>query len=159
MFSRSSSDQINTNSVSIEQTEIQLNSLSNSSSNPMTQSISPFPPAAVNDINPDRLSSVESGTAVNSGKKLVNFTFEDDEMVRQHSINSDNEISGFDSRKSSFAQSGPFNITEIIGNTISRMQTAQVSIPLPMHVYVYDENDVSHHVGLDRSPLCTETQA
>jgi len=97
----------------------------------MTQSMSPS--LAVNDINPDRLSSVESGTAVNSGKKLVNFTFEDDEMVRQHSINSDNEISGFDSRKSSFAQSGPFNITEIIGNTISRMQTAQVSMPL--HFY------------------------
>lgn len=143
MFSRSSSDQINTNSISAEQTEIQLNSLSNTS-NPMTQSMPHFPPApAVNDINPDRLSSVDSGTAVNSsGKKLVNFTFEDDEMVRQHSINSDNEISGFDSRKSSFAQSGPFNITEIIGNTISRMQTAQVS-KYPLHMY--DKNDASSY--------------
>jgi len=82
------------------------------------------PPA--NDLNPDRLSSVESGAAASSGKKLVNFTFQDDEMVRQHSITADNEFSGFDSRKSSFAQSGPFNIAEIIGNTLSRMQSAQV---------------------------------
>ena len=98
--------------------DIQLDKLSpqklSQTSNPLTE-----------DIEPEaRLERVSSINSVNT-KKLVNFTFENDEMIRQSSMSKPNDNRIITSSKdASGSTSDTGIISGIIGNTIQRMNNA-----------------------------------